>query len=236
MYQITPINFEFGNFKNTLKNLVKTLEDKIENEIEKVEGNANARLEKELEEAANKISGMFGSSYVIYDGSQILVVDRLPKEEAVNVMRINAGGIGFSQQGINGPYSSAWTLDGTFDAQQINTINITGNLIKGGTIKVGSNMDESGRLEVYDSSNRLICDLDKDGVEVFCNNGSVIRIDAEDGLAGDDPEGNKFFKGYENEFTMTKANVSEELTVSDKLRFIPIATDSNTGIGVVAMV
>ncbi|GMO68799.1 MAG: hypothetical protein Nk1A_7610 [Endomicrobiia bacterium] len=34
---------------------------------------------------------------------------------------------------------------------------------------------------------------------------------------------------------MTKANISNELTLSKKLKFIPISTDSNTGIGVAAM-
>ncbi|MDR1240268.1 MAG: phage tail protein [Oscillospiraceae bacterium] len=227
---------EFGNFKNTLKNLVKTLEDKIETEIEKIEGNTTAKLQKELEDATNKINGMLGNSYVIYDGSQILVLDKLPKEEAVNVMRINSGGIGFSKQGINGTFNSVWTIDGEMILQNLTSINIIGDMIKGGTIKVGSNLDESGRIEVYDSSNRLICDLDKDGVEVFCNNGSIIRLNANDGLAGYDVDGNKFYQGYEDEFTMTKGNISKELTISEKLRFIPISTDSNTGIGVVAMV
>jgi phage minor structural protein len=227
---------EFGNFKNTLKNLIKTLESKINTEIEKSEGNTTSKLQKELESATDKINSVLGNSYVVYDGSQILVLDRLPKEDAVNVMRINAGGIGFSQSGINGTFTSAWTLDGTFDAQQINAINITGDLIKGGTLKLGSNLDDAGHLEVYNESNTMICEIDKDGIEVFCDNGSTVKINNLEGLVGYNPDGERFYQGYEDEFTMTKANVSEEFTISDRIRMIPISTDSNTGIGVVAMV
>ncbi|GMB10672.1 MAG: hypothetical protein Nk1A_7600 [Endomicrobiia bacterium] len=58
----------------------------------------------------------------------------------------------------------------------------------------GGNTHINGRIEVYDSSNKLICDLDKDGIEVFCNNGSIIRLNANEGLAGYDPDGTKFYQ------------------------------------------
>jgi hypothetical protein len=179
---------------------------------------------------------VLGNSYIIYDGSQILVLDRLPKEKAVNVMRINAGGIGFSQSGINGTFTSAWTLDGTFDAQKINAINITCDLIKGGTLKLGSNLDESGRLEVFDMSNRMICDIDKDGIEVFCDNGSAIRLSGSEGLIGVNPENGNFFQGYDNEFTTTKSNVKQELTIASQIKLIPLQTETNSGIAFVSMI
>ena len=54
-----------------------------------------------------------GKSYVIYDGSNILVVDSLPKESATNVIKIDNTGIGFSQEGITGNQTSKWHIDGT---------------------------------------------------------------------------------------------------------------------------
>lgn len=38
-----------------------------------------------------------------------------------NVLRINANGIGFSSNGVDGPFYSAWTIDGSFNADYINT-------------------------------------------------------------------------------------------------------------------
>lgn len=51
---------------------------------------------------------------------------------------INSAGIGFSNTGINGTFTTAWTIDGTFNAQAINIINLTADLIKGGTLRLGS--------------------------------------------------------------------------------------------------
>ena len=49
----------------------------------------------------------------------ILFMDTQDPETAVNVMRVGQSGIGFSQSGVNGLYYSAWTIDGTFNADFI---------------------------------------------------------------------------------------------------------------------
>jgi hypothetical protein len=43
---------------------------------------------------------------------ELLFMDTDDAETAVNVLRINENGIGFSRNGINGPYTQAWTMDG----------------------------------------------------------------------------------------------------------------------------
>ena len=43
---------------------------------------------------------------------ELLFMDTDDAETAVNVLRINENGIGFSRNGVNGPYTQAWTLDG----------------------------------------------------------------------------------------------------------------------------
>ena len=52
----------------------------------------------------------------------------------MNLIRINKNGIGFSNSGINGPYRSAWTIDGKFNADFIKAGSIVGLTITGGTI------------------------------------------------------------------------------------------------------
>ena len=54
---------------------------------------------------------------------------------------INSGGIGISKDGISGTFNSAWTIDGTLDMQKINVINLVCDLIKGGTLRLGNNMN-----------------------------------------------------------------------------------------------
>ena len=86
-------NIEFGNFRNKLKDLLKNM-NTIANEISKDNSNeTKSFLEKELIDATNKIWGTLGNSFVIYEGDKILIVDKLPKEQAKNVILMNNGGI-----------------------------------------------------------------------------------------------------------------------------------------------
>ena len=110
---------EFGNFKKTLSGLVSNITQAVDKTVKEETESIKVVLSDELQQATDKIWGALGDSYVIYEGDKILVVDSLPKETARNVMMINNGGIGFSQTGINGTFSSAWTIDGTLDMQQI---------------------------------------------------------------------------------------------------------------------
>ena len=50
--------------------------------------------------------------------------------------------------------------------QQINVINLVADMIKGGTLKLGSNLNEYGQLEVFDEANNLIAELNKDGLKM----------------------------------------------------------------------
>ena len=234
------INLEFGNFKKSLSNLVSNITTQTENLVQESTQVVKATLTNELNEATAQIWAAMGNSYVIYDCDKILVVDRLPKETATNVIMINNGGIAFSQTGINGTFNSAWTIDGTLNMQAINVINLTADLIKGGTLKLGSNLNQSGILELYDQANTLIGQMDKDGLKMFGQDGSYVLMNEEVGFAGYDRNNNKIYWVSEDEFHMKKSVVEEEITLCNKLRFIPITITSgstivNDGIGLVSV-
>ena len=234
------VELEFGNFKKTVSNLISNITAQTQQIVQ--EGNEEVRviLGEELTEATNKIWGALGNSYVIYEGDKILVVDRLPKETAQNVIMINNGGIGFSQTGINGAFQSAWTIDNVFNAEQINVINFTADLIKGGTLKLGSNLNDYGTLEIYNESNSLIAVMDKNGLKMYGQDGSYVVMNQQVGFAGYDRNGNKNFWVDYDEFHMKKSVVEEEITLCNKLRFIPIEIQQNNtlvndGIGLVSV-
>lgn len=227
---------EFGNFKSKLKNLIQDITSNITEEVDKSNAETVVKLQTELQDATNQIKNSLSDSYCIYDGDKILVVDKLPKEEAVNCLLISNGGIGFSNTGINGTFSSAWSIDGTLNMQQINVINLVADLIKGGTLKLGSNLDEAGKMELYDEANKLICKIDKTGLTFYNEDSSYILINPDVGFAGFDSTGNKTYWVDGDEFHQKKSVVEEEITIAQKLRFVDIETDSNSGIGLVAMV
>ena len=233
---------EFGNFKNKLKDLIGNVNSTIEDKVEKSSGEITTKFQSELERATNSITNLMTESYVLYDGNQILIVDSLPKESARNVIRANSAGIGFSQTGINGTFNSAWTIDGVLDMQYINVINLVADMIKGGTLKLGSNLNESGIIELYDESNRLISTFDKNGLIFYCDDNSYIKINPEVGFAGYDANNEKTYWVDGDEFHQRKSVVEEEITLANKIREIPITiyddqgNITNDGIGFVPLI
>ena len=228
---------EFGNFTQKLSNLLGTITSSTNNAITNANNNIIITLGDELAEAEEKIWNALGSSYCIYEGDRILIVDTLPKEDATNVIMISSGGIGFSQTGINGPFQSAWTIDNVLNMEQINVINLTADLIKGGTLKLGSNLNQNGQLEVYDEANNIIAQLNKNGLKMYGADGSYILINNDVGFTGYDVNNNKIYWVDHDEFHMKKSVIEEEITLCNKLRFIPITITNgnvtNDGIALV---
>ena len=230
----------FGNFTQTLSGLMNTINTETEKIVEENNQTLRVTLGNELDEATSKIWNALGNSYVIYEGDKILVVDRLPKEEATNVIMINNGGIGFSQSGINGTFQSAWTIDNTLNMEQINVINLTADLIRGGTLKLGNTLNQNGVLEVYDESNSLIVELNKNGLKMYGADGSYVLMNNQVGFSGYDRNDNPIYWVNGDEFHMKKSVVEEEITLCNKMRFIPIevydnGTLVNDGIGLVSV-
>lgn len=226
---------EFGNFQQNLNNLLTTITNQTNTAIAENTNNLAITLSQELQEAQDKIWNALGSSYVIYEGDKILVVDTLPKENATNVIMINNGGIAFSNSGINGTFTSAWTIDNVLNMEAINVINLTANLIKGGTLKLGSNINQNGVLEVYDTANTLIASLDNTGLKMYGNDGSYILMNNEVGFVGYDKNDNEIYWVDKDEFHQKKSVVEEEITLCSKMRFIPISITGSDGIGLVSV-
>lgn len=220
---------EFGNFQKSLSSLMSEISSTATQAATNATESIRVTLSNELQDATNKIWNTLGNSYVIYEGDKILVVDSLPKETATNVIMINNGGIGFSHTGITGTFNSAWTIDGTLNMQAINVINLTADLIKGGTLKLGSKDNQSGVFELYDEANNLIGEMNKLGLKMYGLDGSYVLINNEVGFAGFDRLGNKIYWVDHDEFHMKKGVMEEEITLCNKVRFIPITLDDGNG-------
>ena len=229
------IKIEFGNFKNELKNFSQTITDEANKHTDTVVKETQTLLQTELDQATSQINGVLGNSYVINEGSQILVVDSLPKENAKYVIRISNGGIGFSQSGINGTFTSAWTIDGTLNMQNINVINLTASLIKGGVLRLGGRGNSSGTFELYDETNALISVMDKDGLTVYAKNGDYVKLNAEEGFVGYDKDGDRVYWADGETFHMRNAEVENQIKIAGKIKIVPVATADNVGVGFVAL-
>ena len=98
-------------------------------------------LDEAIDHATKLITGGLGGHVVFgYDAdgkpNEILIMDTDDPDTAVNVWRFNAGGLGHSHSGYNGPFNDvALTQDGKINASMISTGTMSANRISGGVIE-----------------------------------------------------------------------------------------------------
>ena len=237
-----------GDAKSSFADTVNKQEKEIaalKNDVKNSQNKAAIDLEEAIANATSLITGHSGG-YVVLNPQErpqeILIMDAPTMDAAVKVWRWNSGGLGFSRNGINGPYETAITQNGEIVADFITTGQLSAELIKGGTLRLGSNLNQNGLLEVYDAANTLIATLDNNGLKMYGADGFYIVVNTTDGFAGYDAQDNKLFWVNEDEFHQKKSVVEEEITLCNKLRFIPIEIYDendqlvNDGIGLVSVV
>lgn len=113
---------------------------------------AGSFLDQAKQESANIINAFATKGHRYETENETYFLDKLPKEEAKYVMRMNLGGIAFSTNGWAGPYNTAWTIDGKFNADFISTGTLQAIKILGGSININDKftVDENGKLKCID--------------------------------------------------------------------------------------
>ena len=118
--------------KITVGSLRSNLATTITEQNQSIVTETSAKFGKVGNEIDNATAWLTSSGgYVVavknQDGSwkELLFLDDNDIAEAVNVLRINENGIGFSSNGVSGPYTQAWTLDGRLVIGGTNVPSIT---------------------------------------------------------------------------------------------------------------
>lgn len=96
-------------------------------------------MDEAIRRATDLISGGLGGYVVLKPNAngepeEILIMDTPDLNTAVNVIRMNKNGIAFSTNGYNGPFRTAWTIDGAFVADFITAGTLNANVIKAGVL------------------------------------------------------------------------------------------------------
>lgn len=224
---------EFGNFQQKLSGLVSGINSDTSRQIAEGTSTIQVILSAELQAAQEKIMQTFSDSYVVYDGNKILVLDSLPKQNASHVIMIDNNGVSVSTTGISGGFYNVWNINGTLNIGAINIINLTADLIKGGTFKVGSNLNAYSKLEIYDASNYLISSMDNLGIKMYGKNGNYLSINKADGINIYDNFDNRIFwvSGANNICNFNKLSTESEITLCNKFKFLPVENQNSNGIG-----
>ena len=160
-------SMEIGQLQTTLAEVITT---GLESFVAKLP--TKSVMQAAIEHATKLLAGGLGGHVVFglnLDGEpeEILIMDTDDKDTAVNVIRMNMNGIGFSTTGYEGPFTTAWTIDGAFVADFITSGTMLADRIKGGTLEVGGVNDESGVINILDSIGNRTGGIDKNGIEMF---------------------------------------------------------------------
>jgi phage minor structural protein len=121
-------------------NLADTLV-KQDQAIKEAPKKAMSMVAQAAENATQLITGNRGGYVVIHSSTgqsqpdEILIMDKPTIEEAVKVWRWNNSGLGYSETGYSGTYTTAWTIDGAFNADFITAGTLSANLIKSGLLQ-----------------------------------------------------------------------------------------------------
>lgn len=140
----------------------------VSNQAQAATNNANTKtdLNNTIVKTGMTITGAKGGYVVLdtYDDQgnavapwQILIMDTSDKQTAKKVIRMNQNGIGFSEDGYEGPYDNAWTIDGNLNATFIRS----GNLIIGGSV-----WNTDGAIVIVDINDKEIGRWDRNGLTV----------------------------------------------------------------------
>ena len=135
---------------------------KIQNQLQQITHQVespNSPFRQQQQAAINNATQWLtnGEGYVVVrkraDGStqDILFMDTPDIATAADVLRIGQSGIGFSHSGVNGPYTSAWTIDGSFVADFITAGTLNANLIRAGILQ-----DVEGKAFYLDLPNGVL--------------------------------------------------------------------------------
>ena len=113
-------------------------------------------------DASNVLSEMRGKNYIFYNEDGLFVYNGQTKEQSTNAIVINKEGICFQRRAsLTAAWptpTSVWTIDGTFNAQDILVKNLNAESIVDGVLTLG-NSSKDGELLVKDDANTTLIEL-----------------------------------------------------------------------------
>ncbi|EMF0040542.1 phage tail spike protein [Enterococcus hirae] len=190
---------------NITAQITKVIYDSLNERVESLEAGDTQYtfFEKQKQEISNTLKGYTGKKYASdfidvvtniisgNDGGHVIwwpknrptdlfFCDHPKLEEAKLVLRINKSGIGFSSKGWQGPFDTAWTLDGKFNANFIQTGLIKADIFQNSFNKTGDVLKlVNGLLQIWNNKKKIM-ELTKKGMEFWNSKGSIGTIGTTD--------------------------------------------------------
>lgn len=155
--------------------------DQIKVDMAEQDNTVRSDMQEAIENATDLITGAKGGNVkvTITNGkpTEILIMDTDDVNTCKRVWRWNIAGFAYSSNGINGPYTTAITMDGRIVADFITAGTMSANIIRGGVLQSKNGMLRfdlnNANMSVYNASGQLILRFNNTGSH-FYDNGTYI--------------------------------------------------------------
>lgn len=123
------------NRGRSLNKMLAGIDEKITTDVlRKVNDEFSTRFDENRKELEKHFEDLRSSGHKIEENGTIYFVDKLPKEQAKNVLKIGVGGIMGSSNGFLGPYETAITNDGRINLNKAMVGELDGHYIRANTV------------------------------------------------------------------------------------------------------
>lgn len=134
---------ELGNFKNNLASALSNISNGLNN-LKALQAQDKSSLQQAIDNATTLLTTALGG-YVLKRENEILIMDTKDPMTATKVWRWNLNGLGYSDTGINGPYETAITMDGSIVGSFLTVHSVTADHLESG---IGQSLDLSSNTSV----------------------------------------------------------------------------------------
>ena len=202
----------FGNFQKTLSSLLSDMDEKTNEIVTEQTNELMNSFSDELEASTGEIWDLLSGYNIVYQGNEILILDRLPKKDAVNVILIDETGLSISYNGVRGTFLRIFDINGYINFSPLKKV-------LWGVMSLGKANNHMGSVKLFNGANELQVELSKDGIKFYGPMNYYAVSNKEYFFAVYDGDGNPTFLVKNDKITAKKSKFSE-LEIGENLRVL----------------
>lgn len=202
----------FGNFQKTLSSLLSNMDEKTNEIVTEQTNELMNSFSDELEASTGEIWDLLSGYNIVYQGNEILILDRLPKKDAVNVILIDENGLSISYNGVRGTFLRIFDISGSINFSPLKKVLL-------GVLSLGKANNHMGSIKLFNGANELQAEFSKDGIKFYGPMNYYAVSNKEYFFAVYDGNGNPTILVKNDKITAKKSKFSE-LEIGENLRVL----------------
>lgn len=202
----------FGNFQKTLSSLLSDMNEKTNEIVTEQTNELMNSFSDELAASTGEIWDLLSGYNIVYQGNEILILDRLPKKDAVNVILFDETGLSISYNGVRGTFLRIFDINGYINFSPLKKV-------LWGVMSLGKANNHLGSIKLFNGANELQAEFSKDGIEFYGPMNYYAVSNKEYFFAVYDGDGNPTILVKNDKITAKKSKFSE-LEIGENLRVL----------------